>query len=228
MGFIRLQKAKLADLGKRLVIFVACGTTLRKPPRKEGTRSWRKAHTQEPCSIANSTETNHLCYYLDKCTPVWWDWVVMSALFPAPAPKPGVHWTDLLSHLEFVLQPCCLSYKQSAFPSTLCFHHLTNCFFRKSFIFTTICVAPWCRRVSPYFAFLLTLCLCACVANPILLTLAASFSLLGFFFAPVAFSDLQPLFAKHRGWGLPSVLSVAPWPIRGGQSFACESIQCLT
>src|SRR5712671_1640559 len=68
----------------------------------------------------------------------------MSALPPAPAPTSGVRWIDLPTHLDSIHPSCCLSYKQSACLSPLCFHGLTNPFSRKSFPFTSICVAPWC------------------------------------------------------------------------------------
>src|ERR1700686_4068288 len=72
----------------------------------------------------------------------------MSALSPAPAPASGVRWTDLSSPLDSALPSCYLSYKQSAFSSPLCFHTVTNCFFRKPFVLRTICVAPWCAPRS--------------------------------------------------------------------------------
>jgi len=65
----------------------------------------------------------------------------MSALFPAPAPALGVGWTDLPTPLDSTHPSCCLSYKQSAYLSPLCFHGLTNPFSRNSFPFTSICVA---------------------------------------------------------------------------------------
>jgi hypothetical protein len=68
----------------------------------------------------------------------------MSALFPAPAPALGVRWIDLPTHLDSIHPSCCLSYKQSAYLSPLCFHGLTNCFSRKPFVLITICVAPGC------------------------------------------------------------------------------------
>src|SRR5580704_14411316 len=68
----------------------------------------------------------------------------MSALSPAPAPTSRVRWIDLPTPLDSALPRCCLSYKQSAFLSPLCFHNLTNCFSHNSFILITICVAPWC------------------------------------------------------------------------------------
>src|ERR1700732_4532177 len=76
----------------------------------------------------------------------------MSALSPAPAPISGVRWTDLPTPLDSALPSCCLSYKQSAFWSPLCFHNLTNCFFGNSFVFKNICVAPWCfpRRLQNF------------------------------------------------------------------------------
>src|SRR6267378_694803 len=68
----------------------------------------------------------------------------MSALSPAPAPTSGVHWINLPTPLESTLPTCCLSYKQRARLSPLCFHGLTNPFSPNSFPFTSICVAPWC------------------------------------------------------------------------------------
>src|SRR5712672_4055154 len=68
----------------------------------------------------------------------------MSALSLAPAPALGVRWTDLPTQLDSAHPSCCLSYKQSPGLSPLCFHGLTNPFSRKSFPFTSICVAPWC------------------------------------------------------------------------------------
>src|SRR5258708_15390846 len=68
----------------------------------------------------------------------------MSALSPAPAPISGVCWIGLPTPLDSALPSCCLSYKQSVCLSPLCFHGLTNPFSRKSFPFTSICVAPWC------------------------------------------------------------------------------------
>src|SRR5712672_1690900 len=72
----------------------------------------------------------------------------MSALLPARAPASGVRWTDLPTHLDSTHPSCCLSYKQSACLSPLCFHGLTNPFSRKSFPFTSVCVAPWCFSPS--------------------------------------------------------------------------------
>src|SRR6266404_4760192 len=68
----------------------------------------------------------------------------MSALSPALAPALGARWTDLPNSLDSIHPSCYLSYKQSAGLSPLCFHGLTNPFSRKSFPFTSICVAPWC------------------------------------------------------------------------------------
>src|SRR6267154_2289377 len=63
----------------------------------------------------------------------------MSALSPAPAPALGVRWNDLPTPLGFTDPSCCLSYKQSAYLSPLCFHGLTNPFSRHSFPFTCFC-----------------------------------------------------------------------------------------
>src|SRR6267154_3612669 len=73
----------------------------------------------------------------------------MSALSPAPAPTSGVRWTDLPTPLDSTDPSCCLSYKQSADLSPLCFHGLTNCFSRKPFVLITICVAPGCTPLVP-------------------------------------------------------------------------------
>src|SRR6266436_2622212 len=70
----------------------------------------------------------------------------MSALSPAPAPALGARWTDLPNSLDSIYPSCCLSYKQSAGLSPLCFHGLTNCFSRKPFVLITICVAPGCTH----------------------------------------------------------------------------------
>src|ERR1700724_399662 len=72
----------------------------------------------------------------------------MSALSPAPAPTSGVRWTDLPTPLDSALPSCCLSYKQSAFPSPLCFHNLTNPFSRKPFVFTSIQNPQECGPLS--------------------------------------------------------------------------------
>src|ERR1700737_3690652 len=62
----------------------------------------------------------------------------MSALSPAPAPTSGVRWTDPPTTLESALPSCCLSYKQGASLSVLCFHNLTNPFSRKPVVFISI------------------------------------------------------------------------------------------
>jgi hypothetical protein len=75
----------------------------------------------------------------------------MSALSPAPAPTSGVRWTDLPTPLESALPSCCLSYKQSAFLTALCFHNLTNPFSRKPFILITIRIARGCTPADSRF-----------------------------------------------------------------------------
>src|ERR1700730_7608385 len=93
----------------------------------------------------------------------------MSALCPAPAPASGVRWTDLPTLLDSALPSCCLSYKQSTFLSPLCFHNLTNCFPRKSFVLITICVAPGVFRPAFSGRASLAQCLGVSVANPVFL-----------------------------------------------------------
>ena len=50
----------------------------------------------------------------------------MSALSPASARTSGVRWSDLPTSSESALPSCCLSYKQSAFWSPLCFQLLAD------------------------------------------------------------------------------------------------------
>src|SRR5882762_2786263 len=124
----------------------------------------------------------------------------MSALFPAPAPALGVRWTDLPTPLESIHPSCYLSYKQSAGLSPLCFHGLTNSFSRKSFPFTSICVAPWCfpwsLQIPDFFA--------PHRAGELMFSIACSlFFALGSLFGAfaVCFQRLTRFFAENRGVG---------------------------
>src|SRR6266404_8704364 len=124
----------------------------------------------------------------------------MSALSPAPAPALGARWTDLPNSLDSIHPSCCLSYKQSAGLSPLCFHGLTNPFSRKPFSFTSICVAPWCfpqaLRISgvpaPHW-----------VGNLILSITYSLFFALGSLFGAcaVCFQRLTASFAENSGGG---------------------------
>src|SRR6266436_5379592 len=130
----------------------------------------------------------------------------MSALSP-PAPALGARWTDLPNSLDSIYPSCCLSYKQSAGLSPLCFHGLTNCFSRKPFDLITICVAP---GGVPSYSVISVLrppcplrcafsCSCAVVRFQ---QLADSFALLALFFelVPFIFRHLHPFLKKTGGW----------------------------
>src|SRR5712664_603843 len=136
----------------------------------------------------------------------------MSALFPAPAPTSGVRWTDLPIPLHSALPSCCLSYKQSAFFSPLCFHNLTNCFSRKPFVLITIQIA---RGVPLQIPVSLHKSHHPNSQAASFQQLAASFSLLAPFFELVSFvfRDLQPLFENTGVGCLRSVPSVSLWQI---------------
>ena len=124
----------------------------------------------------------------------------MSALSPAPAPTSGVRWTDLPTPLGPIHANCCLSYKQSAGSSPLCFHGLTNPFSRNSFPFTSICVAPWCfpwsLPIPDFFA-------PHWVGELILSITYSLFFALGSLFGAraVCFQRLTASFAENRGVG---------------------------
>jgi hypothetical protein len=127
---------------------------------------------------------------------------------------------------------CCPERSSSCFllplpaAAGLCFHNLTNCFSRlsagvlarKPVVLITIRIAPGC-----------TLCgLCAPTSVPSVLRFlrdlyglcfqrfAASLTLLPLFFnlPSFVFSNFQPLFAKHPGWGYPRMLCEPPRPLR--------------
>src|SRR5258708_1335552 len=131
----------------------------------------------------------------------------MSALFPAPAPTLGVRWTDLPTPLESALPSCCLSYKQSAFLPTLCFHNLTNPFSRKPFPFTSIQNPRGCAPLSfPGGALCLGTPACpdpVGVANSVLSTACSLFFSLGSLFRArvVCFQRLTASFRKTPGVG---------------------------
>jgi hypothetical protein len=137
----------------------------------------------------------------------------MSAPFPAPAPIFGVRWTDLPSPLDSALPSCCLSYKQRAFCSPLCFHSVTNCFFGNSFVFKIICVA-----LSYFLSGLQNLGFLRPAAGwranvfnslqPLACPEPRRVRSWGPFFAlvPFVFRGLRPLFPKHRGWGWGALL----------------------
>jgi hypothetical protein len=124
----------------------------------------------------------------------------MSALFPAPTHQSGVRWTDLPTPLDSAFPSCYLSYKQSAFLPLLCFHNLTNPFSRKPFSLITIRIAGGVPLQVPVSFHKSHHCNSQAASFQ---QLAASFSLLALFFKLVSFvfRDLQPLLAKHRGWG---------------------------
>jgi hypothetical protein len=160
----------------------------------------------------------------------------MSALSPAPAPTSGVRWTDLPTPLDSALPSCCLSYKQSAFCSPLCFHSVANCFFGNSFVFKIICVAPWCfpllcdlcapNSVPSVLRFFLQL-LSFCVFSN-LRTLSRSLS--SFSSACRLFSEACSLFLQNTGGGGYGVAHYSFTPSRAEGPFHSywDSIQCLT
>src|SRR5882762_9144455 len=124
----------------------------------------------------------------------------MSALSPAPAPTLGVRWNDLPAPLGSTHPSCCLSYKQSACLSSLCFHGLTNPFSRKPFVLIIICVAPWCfpwsLQIPDFFA--------PHRAGELMFSIACSlFFALGSLFGrcAVCFQRLTASFAENGGVG---------------------------
>src|SRR6266446_107402 len=101
------------------------------------------------------------------------------------------------------------------FLSALCFHILTNCFSRNPFILTTIPIAPGCGGTSLPIS-LRTLCLRAAACPGLksivfrrLLPLSRLFALFSALL-PFVFNRLQPLFPKHRGWGIPNATTEHP------------------
>src|SRR6266436_580798 len=105
------------------------------------------------------------------------------------------------------------------FLSALCFHILTNCFSRNSFILTTIRIAPpgvgvQTSNLSPN-----SVPPRRCLPRPCrggksivfrrLLPLSRLFALFSAL-PPFVFNRLQPLFAKYRGWGIPNATTEHP------------------
>jgi len=120
----------------------------------------------------------------------------------------------------YLAQYCaCNAYREASVILALCFHGLTNCFFRKSFILRTICVALECRVRSK-------LPTSSVLSMSYLVNLFVSESC-GLFFAlyallraaVVCFQSLTDSFAKYPGWGYLDAL-----PIRNQEcvdSFCC-------
>ena len=184
---------------------------------------------------AKLAETNDLYYFLDKRYEYDNMTTVMTALSLAPAPTSGVRWTDLPIPFDSTLPSCCLSYKQSAFLSPLCFHNLTNHFSRKSFPFTYIQNRGGVTPPGILFSDFSALWLSVSVANPAFLYCCGLFCALCPLFRAcvVCFQRLTASFRKTPGGGGLSLFLATRLPRaepRGHSPLQCaawESTQCL-
>ena len=108
--------------------------------------------------------------------------------------------------VSFARTPTATIQPQIPILSTLCFHGLTNCFFRKPFIFKDICVAP---RVCPPNRFskaqLRRLADCASLSPSLSTNCGLLFSLAALFRTPIlCFQCFADSFAKTGGVAYPA------------------------
>jgi len=148
----------------------------------------------------------------------------MSALSPAPAPTSGVHWINLPTPLESTLPTCCLSYKQRARLSPLCFHGLTNPFHPTPFLSHLSALPPGVSPTPSDSAIL-----APHWVGELILSIAYSlFFALGSLFRSACrfcFQRLTASFAENGGWVGCREPTKARLTINAG---LWESIQCLT